>query len=355
MTRSFTRIILGSLLTLAGATMMFAEGDKGDKSDKGDNNIVITRASADLSTHTITIGGVHLLGENGKKQPTVLLEQKVLSMVGIPTSTQIHVQLPFDPPPGTYLLTVSYGPGAGDFSTFDLDIATPAASASNTATTVKGDSGPVGPAGPQGVKGDTGAVGPAGPQGPKGDTGASGPAGPAGPVGPAGATGAAGAQGPVGAVGPAGPQGAAGATGPAGPSASGQGVIAGGTSLSLLSPSTQFVQPLMGARVPSPMTNAQLLLLGNDCNLNKLTVVTNMGPGATTATFTVQAGSPTFVPSISGMSDTGLSCGLTGSSTQCTMNGPVPVSAGQFIDMKVSLSGSGTPSGFYAYWAIACE
>ena len=122
MTRSFTRIILGSLLTLAGATMTFAEGDKGDK------NIVITRASADLSTHTITIGGVHLLGDNGKKQPTVLLEQKVLPIVGIPTATEIHVQLTFDPSPGTYLLTVSYGPGAGDFSTFDLDIAAPAAS-----------------------------------------------------------------------------------------------------------------------------------------------------------------------------------------------------------------------------------
>ncbi len=353
MTRSFTRIIFGSLLTLAFATMMFAEGDKGDKSDKGNNNIVITRASADLPTHTITIGGVHLLGDNGKKQPTVLLEQKVLSIVGVPTSTQMHVQLPFDPPPGTYLLTVSYGPDAGDFSTFDLDIATPAASASNTATTVKGDpgpAGPAGPAGPQGVKGDTGAVGPAGPVGPAGATGAAGPAG------QVGAAGAAGAQGPVGPMGPAGPQGTAGATGPAGPSASGQGIIAGGTSLNLLSPSTQFVQPLMGARVPSPMTNAQLLLLGNDCNLNKLTVVTNMGPGATTATFTVQAGSPTFVgTSISGMSDTGLSCALTGSSTQCTMNGPVPVSAGQFIDLKVSLSSSSTPSGFYAYWAIACE
>ena len=306
---------LGSLLTLAGATMMFAEGDKGDKSDKGDNNIVITRASADLSTHTITIGGVHLLGENGKKQPTVLLEQKMLPIVGVPTSTEIHVQLPFDPAPGTYLLTVSYGPGAGDFSTFDLDIATPAASASNTATTVKGDPGPAGPAGPAGhrssrPKGDTGAQGPAGPAG---ATGAQGPAGPAGATGASRSSRTGGcnrAQGPAGTSRcsrctrssrtggsnrSSGCEGGSGATGPAGPPASGQGIIAGGTSLSLLSPSTQFVQPLMGARVPSPMTNAQLLLLGNDCNLNKLTVVTNMGPGATNATFTVQAGSPTFV------------------------------------------------------------
>jgi hypothetical protein len=104
------------------------------------------------------------------------------------------------------------------------------------------------------------------------------------------------------------------------------------------------------------MTTSQLLLIGNDCNLSKLTVVTNMGPGATNAMFTVQSGSPVFSgTSASGMVDSILSCSLTGSSTQCLATGSVPVSAGQFIDLKVSLSSSNTPSGLYAYWAIACE
>src|SRR4051794_3858808 len=102
MTRTVQRVMFGLLLMFLGAATLLAEGNKA---------IVITRVTTDLTTHTITIAGVNFLGGNGKTQPTVLLEKTAMPILGVPTSTQLNVQLPFDPMPGTYLLTVSTGPG----------------------------------------------------------------------------------------------------------------------------------------------------------------------------------------------------------------------------------------------------
>jgi hypothetical protein len=96
--------------------------------------------------------------------------------------------------------------------------------------------------------------------------------------------------------------------------------------------------------------------MGQSCNLSNLTVSTNMGPGVTSAAFTVQTGTPVFnLNSVSGMTDSALSCTVTGSATQCTSTGSVPVTAGQFITVKLFLSNATTPSSFFGYWAIGCQ
>jgi hypothetical protein len=73
MKRTLTGIAAGTFLALLLGATIFAEGDK---------EIVITHASADLTTHRITITGVNFLGKDGKKQPTVLFQQAVLPMLG---------------------------------------------------------------------------------------------------------------------------------------------------------------------------------------------------------------------------------------------------------------------------------
>lgn len=88
----------------------------------------------------------------------------------------------------------------------------------NGATGLPGPQGPVGATGPQGPQGPVGATGPQGPTGATGPQGVPGPTGPTGPMGPMGPLGAMGPQGLPGLVGPMGPQGP---TGPAGASAVG--------------------------------------------------------------------------------------------------------------------------------------
>jgi hypothetical protein len=96
-----------------------------------------------------------------------------------------------------------------------------------------------------------------------------------------------------------------------------------------------------------------MLLMGNSCSLNKLTVASSVSAGSATATFTVQAGS-----TIAALVDTGLSCSLTGTTTTCTSNGSNAantVTAGQFIDLKVVLGAANTPNPYFVYWAIGCQ
>jgi hypothetical protein len=96
--------------------------------------------------------------------------------------------------------------------------------------------------------------------------------------------------------------------------------------------------------------------MGSSCTLNKLTIATNMGPGTTNATFIVRVGTPVFTGTTysSGMTDA-LSCLMTGTDTTCSTTGSVSVAAGQFIDLKISLSTATTPAGFAGYWAVSCQ
>lgn len=137
----------------------------------------VLSASADSTTNMVTILGSDLIA--GPKKPQVYLGVTPLTIVGSPTSAQIVAALP-PVAPGTYLLTVTNGPGAAQMEEMWITIG---------AVGPQGPKGDVGATGPAGPKGDTGAVGP---QGPKGDAGATGP------QGPKGETGATGPQGPAG-------------------------------------------------------------------------------------------------------------------------------------------------------------
>lgn len=153
--------------------------------------ITLTSATPDYSIGTLTITGADLT--KGPRAPQVYLGTNVLTVTSS-SNSQIQVSLPSNVQPGTYLLTVTNGPGNAQMDELWITL---------------GAAGPAGPAGP------TGATGPAGP------AGATGPAGPAGPVGPQGP------QGPVGPQGPTGPQGAQGEAGPAGASVTVTQLVAG--------------------------------------------------------------------------------------------------------------------------------
>ncbi|MGH0551501.1 collagen-like repeat preface domain-containing protein, partial [Bacillus pretiosus] len=87
----------------------------------------------------------------------------------------------------------------------------------NSASFIKGPTGPTGPAGATGPRGNTGATGATGPRGNTGATGATGPQGNTGATGATGPQGNTGATGATGATGPQGNTGATGATGATGP------------------------------------------------------------------------------------------------------------------------------------------
>jgi LmbE family N-acetylglucosaminyl deacetylase len=81
--------------------------------------------------------------------------------------------------PQGHTVTAVYS-GDGDYAT---------RTATYTARSIEGPTGPQGPSGPSGENGPAGPGGPAGPTGPAGPSGPAGPTGPAGPAGPKGATG----------------------------------------------------------------------------------------------------------------------------------------------------------------------
>ena len=217
-----------------------------------------------------------------------------------------------------------------------------------------GATGATGANGNTGSTGPNGAVGPTGANGNTGSTGANGPTGNTGSSGPAGPTGNTGAAGQNGTNGINGANGATGATGANGPQGT---VISGGTPLANFTPSTQFLQPISANRLQSAEGVAQMLLLGNACTLDKLTVVSSPANTPTNATsVTVRAGG-----TIAALNDTGLTCTLSGAATSCTGTGANAfntISAGQFIDLKVVLGSSNntnTPNPYTVLWAISCH
>jgi hypothetical protein len=170
--RETIRHILGAAVALAmTASGLFAA--------------TINSSQADLSAHTIIIGGTGF----GSTKPTVSLNAVSLPVTSF-SSTVIKATLPTGLGAGSYLLTVN----ASSLLLGVMDVTI-------------GAVGPAGSPGPQG---------PVGPPGPKGDPGSAGVAGPVGPVGPSGSAGLPGAPGPVGPQGPKGDPGSAGVAGPKG-------------------------------------------------------------------------------------------------------------------------------------------
>ncbi len=207
--------------------------------------------------------------------------------------------------------------------------------------------GPAGPQGPAGPIGADGAVGLAGPQGPAGPTGADGVVGLAGPQGPAGPAGAAGAVGPTGPQGPSGPAGAAGATGPQGPQgpagaggaatwfmsslkvtsgnclaneAAGNGACPAAVAVNTLSTSTSLLGPIPAGG--ATVTNLEA-------------VTSAAGSAANTATIAV-------INNSTGLAV--LSCTINNvslSTRACQNTGSAFVAAGSYLQVKVTVTGSG--------------
>ena len=221
-----------------------------------------------------------------------------------------------------------------------------------------GADGAVGPAGPQGPAGANGADGAAGPQGPAGANGTDGAAGPQGPAGPAGAsgpqgstgaTGAAGPQGPVGstgatgATGPQGPAGPAGATGPQGPTGAGSMAwfmsTARATSGNCIGYQAAGSAACPAAAAVNTLSNSTLLLgpiPAGGATVTNLEAVTNAtGSAANTATIAVINNSTGAAV---------LSCtinNLSLSVNACQNTGNAFVAAGSYLQVKVTVAGSG--------------
>lgn len=133
--------------------------------------ITLTSATPDYDNGTLTITGADLT--KGPRAPQVYLGTSALTVTSS-SNSQIQASLPPNVAPGTYLLTVTNGPGNAQLDELWITL---------------GTAGPAGPAGAAGPAGSTGPAGPAGPQGPAGPAGPQGPAGPAGPQGPQGPAG----------------------------------------------------------------------------------------------------------------------------------------------------------------------
>jgi hypothetical protein len=136
-----------ALAIAAGSLMMSTHADAA---------FAVLSASANPATSMVTITGTDLTA--GPKKPQVYLGVAPLEIVGAASSTQIIAVLP-PVAPGTYLLTVTNGPGAAQMEEMWITI------------------GAVGPQGPKGDKGDKGDAGAPGAQGPQGIQGIQGPQG----------------------------------------------------------------------------------------------------------------------------------------------------------------------------------
>ncbi|QRN96992.1 collagen-like protein [Archangium violaceum] len=169
--------------------------------------LLITSVEADPAA-----GRLYIYGEGfGTVTPTVKFAAFPAGVLA-QQDAALTVSIPFGllKSPGTYLLTVSTGPGSEQNSALAVTVAAPGAKGDTGpagpkgdtgpagATGARGDIGPVGPQGPQGVKGDPGVAGPPGAKGDKGDQGEVGPAGPIGPKGDKGDKGDRGDVGPAG-------------------------------------------------------------------------------------------------------------------------------------------------------------
>jgi len=207
-------VVTALLLTASAA---YAQG--------GSKQLVITSATADRASNTVTFKGRNF----GGRKAAVFCEGTEMRVLTA-TDEELVASFPASSLNGTYLFTVLKGNSSNDRDVFYVTTSAGAATTGPQGPQgVPGPIGPIGPQGPQGSQGATGPQGPAGPagaQGPAGPAGAQGPqgtqgerglAGAQGPQGPKGDTGAAGASGPAGPQGPEGPQGAPGDYGPEGP------------------------------------------------------------------------------------------------------------------------------------------
>jgi hypothetical protein len=143
---AFVRVVATLLTALSVASVVQAEP----------RQLIVLRADADLSSGKILIQGENFLS-GAEGVAAVTLAGLPLAIEGPATPSEIIAILPAGYPAGTYLLTVSRGPGAVKNDSFHLTI------------------GAVGPEGPQGPKGDTGPQGLPGPAGPEGPPGPPGP------------------------------------------------------------------------------------------------------------------------------------------------------------------------------------
>ncbi|MEA3191377.1 MAG: hypothetical protein QOD77_1959 [Thermoplasmata archaeon] len=217
----------------------------------------------------------------------------------------------------------------------------------------EGPTGPQGPTGATGPQGPTGTMGPEGPMGPQGPQGPEGPMGLQGPQGPTGATGPQGATGPTGpqgATGPAGPQGTTGATGPQGPTgatgpqgstgATGATTIGGsnGASVPNTAGSDNFYQPFVGGS--STTESLQQMPAPSSGTLKNLFVKLDVAPGTgSSRTWTAELRK--------NGANTGILCTVTGTATACNdVTHTVPIVAGDLLDLRITSTGSATPTAF---------
>jgi hypothetical protein len=185
---------------LLTASAVFAQG--------GSKQLVITSASVDRTSNTVTFKGHNL----GGRKAAVFCETTAMSVLGA-SDQELLVAFPASSLNGTYLFTVVKGNGSSDRDVFY--VTTNAGTGSGTqgvpvrrVRRVRRSDGPIGPQGPQG------ATGPQGPAGPQGATGAQGQQGPQGPQGERGrpepgsarSEGRHGCSGPAGPAGPQGPE-----------------------------------------------------------------------------------------------------------------------------------------------------
>ncbi len=200
-------------ILLSSAVALLPEQSQAAKTSSA-NQVAIISATADLTSHVLTITGTNF----GNTTPAVTLNGLAL-VVTSSSATTISATIPGSFTPGSYLLTVSAGGGQPSSDSFDITIGYGGSTGAMGATGPQGPEGAMGAAGPKGDTGGTGSPGPQGligPLGPQGLPGPVGPLGAAGPQGVKGDNGATGAQGPQGLIGPTGAQGAPGAIGPQG-------------------------------------------------------------------------------------------------------------------------------------------
>ncbi|NOK13723.1 collagen-like protein [Corallococcus exercitus] len=166
--------------------------------------LVITNTEIDYGPGKLLIYAQNI----GRGLPVVELAGVPLVVQGVQRGVIVAaIPRAFLDAPGSFLLTVSFGPDAVDQDAFDLSIG------SEGPQGPKGDTGLTGAPGAPGPKGDTGLTGAQGAPGPKGDTGLTGAPGAPGPKGDTGLTGAQGPKGDTGLTGAQGPKGDTGLTG----------------------------------------------------------------------------------------------------------------------------------------------
>lgn len=164
-----TRIVRLALF-FTGVSLLVATSSPGQggrpSGGSGASQLVVTGAEPNFTDGTILISGRNL----GESAPFSGVVELFVPMLGTeelivvdfdPARQEILVVMPpgIDATPGTFLLTVTTGPGTTQFDAFDVTVG------------AVGPPGPVGPQGPTGPKGEPGPEGPPGPQGPPGPPG----------------------------------------------------------------------------------------------------------------------------------------------------------------------------------------